>query len=517
VYTCVLAMAEAVADGDLGCHLQGQLSGRHDDSSEPDSDSDGESLPDGFVLDEDSDDERRRELMSGAAGISLVEAEAQTLKRARDEAGPALPPRELPYPLARHQARPPPACARCGKHCRQVSRLSSERLAAAADYGLDDELAAHFGMFRAAHQRLAFAGLLHDRLCPPAEQLELAFDVIVEIGLTLGCEHTQRVAQDGLERGSTLLAFAPTPDSIYDDCLLIALRSERYSTANLLIRQLPQLQPSAVCHPRTLRPTVPWPAGASTVVLDALVTAALSSGSPEHEECGAKLFIQLAHTAPIVDGWEAQLWLRNLYRWADRRATSAGTGAALQELYRAVVQRFGTGGFGADPPLVSESSGLTGPPEAPTAGTMRQLEPMVSGSAAEVAGFQSGAHHHTLAPEVIRAWMGHRMCKGKLCPYAQLLGRCPAVDAGGGHWSCFMCPTTTQDGHVRRWALSSNNCDRCSCCRALAQVQQRGHMDVRSRLHDFMQLPTPCRALSCDWWVDDEPAKKVDAVVAAFA
>jgi hypothetical protein len=32
--------------------------------------------------------------------------------------------------------------------------------------------------------------------------LAFADDVVVEIGLTLGCEHTERVAQDGLARGS---------------------------------------------------------------------------------------------------------------------------------------------------------------------------------------------------------------------------------------------------------------------------------------------------------------------------
>jgi len=73
-----LAIAEAaVDDEELARQLQRQLSGRYDDGSESGSDSDGESLPHGFVLDEDSDDERQRELMGGAAGTSLAEAEGR--------------------------------------------------------------------------------------------------------------------------------------------------------------------------------------------------------------------------------------------------------------------------------------------------------------------------------------------------------------------------------------------------------------------------------------------------------
>ena len=409
---------EAVDDEELARQLQRQLSGRRN-SSGPGSDSDGDSLPDGFVLEEDSDDERQREMMGGAAGTSLAEAEDRARKRAREDA-PGMSARKLSTtPAARHKARPM-ACARCGEQCRQVGLLSPERLAVVADCGLDDELVAHFGAFRAAWQRLALAGLMHDRLYQPrADKLKLAFDIIIEIGLTIGCEHTQRVAQNRLARGSPLAAIAPSPEPIYDDIFLIAVCSGRESTADLLVRQLPQLHPSAVCHPRNLRPTQIqlWPAGASAVMLDALVSGALISGFREQ---GARLFIRLAQSVPIADGWEAQLWLRNLYRWVDpyylksQLTYSVETQLALQELYRTVAQRFGTGGFRAEPPLALPK--LTGPPQAVTVGTVLPLKPLVSAPVAEASGSPSILHHHTLAPEVIRAWMGHEMCKGKLCP-----------------------------------------------------------------------------------------------------
>ena len=102
--------------------------------------------------------------------------------------------------------------------------------------------------------------------------------------------------------------------------------------------------------------------------------------------------------------------------------------------------------------------------------------------------------------------------RGKLCPYAQLLGQCPMQIND----RCFMCPENARGGHTQMTQSAADRCG-CSCCRALVQVQQREHRDVRSRLHDFMQLPTPRRPQHCQCWATDEPAAKVDEVAAAFA
>jgi hypothetical protein len=189
------------------------------------SSSSSEDLSDGFEFEEDEDDVRQRELMGGAAAVSLQESEQRARKRAREAAGLALPMREAPLrpmpPNTMPQLRERVAsCALCKEClCRSARRLDDVALAKAAEYGRDADFALHFGSHRSAAQLLALAGLLHERLCPDSLR-GLPWDLVLHlmecVGMTLRCEKTQMRVQSQLQRDSELARIAPCSTRIFD-------------------------------------------------------------------------------------------------------------------------------------------------------------------------------------------------------------------------------------------------------------------------------------------------------------
>ena len=150
--------------------------------------SDDGSLSDGFEFDEDEDDVRQRELMSGRAQGSLAESEARARKRHAETMEVPVPTRTKmlpPIPAVQRAGQRHACCAHCGERlCRSARTLRDEQLANAADYGLSADFALHFGAYRCASQILAFAKLLHERLCPPSLR-DLPYDLMRCVALTL--------------------------------------------------------------------------------------------------------------------------------------------------------------------------------------------------------------------------------------------------------------------------------------------------------------------------------------------
>ena len=207
--------------------------------------SDDGSLSDGFEFDEDEDEVRQRELMSGPARVSLAESEARARKRHAGTMEVPFPTRTnmLPPILAAQRAGQRRACcAHCGELlCRSARTLRDQQLSNAADYGLSADFALHFGAFRCASQVLAFAKLLHERLCPPSLR-DLPYDLELHlmrcVALTLSCERTQLRVQGALRHNKALARIVPYPTPVLVDCMVIALKAERYEIAEMLVWQL---------------------------------------------------------------------------------------------------------------------------------------------------------------------------------------------------------------------------------------------------------------------------------------
>jgi hypothetical protein len=496
-------LVDALSDDDGGSD--------DDAGSNAGSDSSDGSMDSCFQIeDSDEDEARQRAMMGGRAGTSLVEAEDRARKRPRtDDATPppgrALLPRRPP---AAH--RPKPVCAHCGEACRGMRRHSDAELASAADYGRDEAFAQHIGTRRGALQRLALAKLVVTRLCPP--DIHMPLDLVETCAITSGCGPARLLLQQqttGHDWGECEL--------IYDDCLLIALKSERHSTVKLLLQQLPQQFPSVVTmiRPQTpcARPTIRWGKWPHpTTLLDAVAVLSATTRM-------APLFSMLWELLPAATASEAAVWLRSLRMVG---LTTADTHQAeLRPLYAAIVDQFGTGGIGRDPAAEPAGTQLFSGPQC-IAG--RVLMP------------DSGAYRHILSPAALWAWTQHPFLRGRLCPYAQLLGHCPMLCARDtclpghplGNVGCIMCDnimTTTNDttgrrlsrGHVPVAAAvfgCSNSHDDglapCTCCVVLEACQRRNCgraaaalqgkascADGRALLRDYLSLPTPTNGNCC--------------------
>ena len=468
--------------------------------------------------DSDEDEARQRAMMAGAAGTSLAEAEARARKRSRDDVPlPGLAPVLPPMPSNVHRQRP--VCAHCGEACRGTPRHTDARLASAADYGQDDFFMQHLGAFRGALQRLALAKLLADRLCPPEHLDALPCDLVEAIALTSACGRTRLLQQPARYDWGDC-------EPIYDDCLLIAIKSERHSTVKLLLHHLPAMFPSALTmvRPQTssLRPTIQWGTRAQPItLLDAVAVLSVQTRA-------APLFSMLWELLPATTPWEAAVWLRSL-RLAGL-TTPAAHRAELQPLYATIVGQFGAGGIGRDPaaePVVHNVQQLFSGPEA-VAG--RQILP------------HAGAFRHILAPEALYAWTQHPFLRWNLCPYAQLLGCCPmacAHETCGGSAGCFMGHRLATIAHAPivaavEWThpdgktvLRDDGClfpvqglPRCACCLALEACQRRNYAraaaalrcettcaDGQAILEDYLSLPPPA-AGNCGLWCDaDSPTQ----------
>ena len=110
---------------------------------------------------------------------------------------------------------------------------------------------------------------------------------------------------------------------------------------------------------------------------------------------------------------------------------------------------------------------------------------------------------------------------GRLCPYAQLLGRCAAHDVartlGTGGDLCVMSrnfdPCTRKgwshdQKHSGPCGHKSRNATRhlpmCACCTVLRETQREALQlpTPAARLEAFLALPVPSATNSCWWWSD---------------
>lgn len=481
------------------------------------SDVSDDALSDGFEFEEDEDEARQRTLMSGPAGGSLAESEARVCKRRCEEV--PLPTRDAVLPATSYQrSHSRPCCAQCGdRFCRGAQSLSDDQLAMAADYGRVADFALHFGKYRCTSQILAFAKVLHDRLCPSFLQ-RLPYDLVIRIALTLSCEHTQIRVQRALRHGDALASLAPCPAEIFDDCMVIALRAERYQIAELLLRQLPeQMTCSAFVRPRTrgasYRDTIQFrDAGAPIPLLD--LVGAMSRNA-------VTVILTLWECSPATNLWEALHWMRCLRQWClsplelhGCTSYSGVTGGALSNsyvsqrheicsLYRSIAGQFGADGAG------------------------QRVERAVDADAIVPSG---DAHKPPLlAPWVVSKWQSHPFLGGNLCPYAQLLGRCPQADVTKFtttvEWhaaSCCFCVGQEEPaGYMRHFlpfsasSLCGNLHEACGCCRALEAAQSRDHINTLARLEDFLSLPSPTAQTSCNVWLDSQTERA--ALLASLA
>lgn len=498
------------------------------------SSSDDSALSDGFEFEEDEDDVRQRAMMSGSAGGSLQDAEARVAKRRAEEMELPLPARRGPgtrhaFTQRSTQLRGrPPSCAHCGDRlCRSARTLTDAQLASAADYGLTSDFVLHFGAFRCASQVLAFAKLLHNRLCP--EWLRgLAYDLLMSIALTLSCERTQLRVQQGLRYNVALGRVAPCPAPIFDDCVIVALKAEQFEAAELLIRQLgEQMTCSEFVRPNTApRGTVHFNYVDSPISLLDLVGAMSRTSVP--------VLLAMWDSSPADNLWEALHWMRCLRQWciqplpfqgcvSYRSGFTAGALSTSNELqqreirsiYRSLTMRFG-------------ADGVSGGVERGDSTTAVVLS-------------EEQGKPPLLAPWVLSDWLSHPLLGGQLCPYAQLLGRCPQVDvthflsSDRGSWSrdycCGLCVKQWAESgccvdlaHCRTLDTLEGCCDvrdgvrsaPCACCNALATAQLRDCTDILDRLDGFLSLQSPTTQTSCRLWRNSSASTLLSRHVAAF-
>lgn len=495
------------------------------DSSSSDDDS---ALSDGFEFDEDEDDVRQRALMSGPASGSLQDAEARVRKRRAEGMEVPLPARESRLRTQWGQQRARPLCAHCGDRlCRRAQTLTDERLASAADYGLIGDFALHFGAYRCASQVLAFAKLLHDRLCPTwlrGLPYDLELHLMMRVALTLSCERTQLRVQRELRYN--IVRVAPCPAAIFNDCVVIALKAERFEVAELLVRQLrEQMTCSAFVTPNTApRGTMHFGDAGSPISLLDLVGGMSRTAAP--------VLLAMWDSSPADSLWEALHWMRCLRQWCIQPLQFQGSVSYrsgftpgllsissekhqhdIRLIYHSLAERFGADGVGGFAER-GDSTAAVVPSE-------EQGKPPL------------------LAPWVLSDWLSHPFLGGKLCPYAQLLGRCPHVDVlkflnpgGRQQHCCCLCvgqswgPKPSDVAHCSTvpvfttgfcgFQLDDPSTPVCPCCNALATAQRRHYNDILHRLDGFLSLPSPTTETSCLLWRNSNTSTLLAKHKAAF-